>query len=169
MLTIRPYQPADSAAVPALILPIQREEFGIPVTLAEQGDLLDIPGFYQQGAGNFWLALANGEVVGSIALRDIGAGQAALRKMFVAAPWRGRLADGQAGVAQQLLQTLLDWAQAQGLQQIFLGTTAQFQAAHRFYEKNGFVQIAASALPQSFPRMRVDTRFYCYEVAGASR
>jgi hypothetical protein len=33
-------------------------------------------------------------------------------------------------------------------------------AAHRFYERNGFVQIPAADLPEAFPLMGVDTRFY---------
>jgi hypothetical protein len=34
------------------------------------------------------------------------------------------------------------------------------KAAHRFYEKNGFTQLAKTALPQSFPLMGADTIFY---------
>jgi hypothetical protein len=34
------------------------------------------------------------------------------------------------------------------------------KAAHRFYEKNGFVEIAKEQLPESFPLMRVDNRFF---------
>jgi predicted N-acetyltransferase YhbS len=41
-----------------------------------------------------------------------------------------------------------------------LGTTAKFLAAHRFYEKNGFREIAQTELPASFPVMTVDTKFY---------
>jgi hypothetical protein len=33
-------------------------------------------------------------------------------------------------------------------------TTEKFLAAHRFYERNGFQQMAASELPPSFPRWR---------------
>ena len=37
---------------------------------------------------------------------------------------------------------------------------AAFAAAHRFYRKHGFAEIAADALPPAFPRMRVDTMFF---------
>ncbi|WP_338847220.1 GNAT family N-acetyltransferase [Massilia sp. W12] len=168
MTIIRPFQASDSCGVRALILPIQRAEFGLPVTLEDQPDLLDIPGWYQQGAGNFWVALDGSEVVGSIALRDIGAGQAALRKMFVAAPWRGAQAGG-VSLAQQLLHTLLEWARMQGLREIYLGTTAQFAAAQRFYLKHGFEAIAAADLPQRFPRMRVDTLFFRYRFQASAQ
>jgi hypothetical protein len=33
-------------------------------------------------------------------------------------------------------------------------------AAHRFYERNGFLRLAPADLPAAFPRMPVDTQFY---------
>lgn len=155
-LHIRRFTPADEQAVIDVILPIQREEFGIAITADDQPDLRAIPAFYQSGLGDFWVAEADGRVVGTIGLKDIGAGRGALRKMFVAAPLRGR----EYGVAQALLTRLLDDAAARGLRDIFLGTTDKFLAAHRFYEKNGFARIEPEALPPEFPRMAVDTRFY---------
>ncbi|AIY39397.1 Protein export cytoplasm protein SecA ATPase RNA helicase [Collimonas arenae] len=156
MIAICTYSERYRDGVANLILPIQQEEFGVPITLQDQPDLLDIPNFYQSGHGNFWLALAGEEVVGSISLRDIGNGQGALRKMFVQVPFRGR----EHQVAHRLLQTLVEWSREQGLKEIYLGTTAAFLAAHRFYEKNGFAEITAAELPPAFPRMKQDTRFY---------
>ncbi|MDT9002283.1 GNAT family N-acetyltransferase [Paucibacter sp. APW11] len=156
MLKIRTATPADTDAITALILPIQQQEFGIPITLEAQPDLGNIQQFYQHGAGNFWLAELDGQVVGSIALLDIGNQQAALRKMFVAGPFRGR----DFGVAASLLDELLSWARRQRLSDIFLGTTDKFLAAHRFYEKHGFEALGRTALPTSFPVMAVDSKFY---------
>jgi GNAT superfamily N-acetyltransferase len=76
--------------------------------------------------------------------------------MFVHASHRGH---GH-GVSARLLDTLLEWARARGVKDVYLGTTEKFLAAHRFYERNGFQQIAASELPPSFPKMVLDTRFY---------
>ncbi len=156
MIEIIPFVPQHKAGVIDVILPIQQKEFGVPVTLEAQPDLLDIPGFYQRGAGNFWVALASGAVVGTIALLDIGNQQAALRKMFVNAEYRGPVS----GVAQGLLDTLLVWSDSHGLHEIFLGTTEQFLAAHRFYGKNSFREIPKAQLPPAFPVMAVDTKFY---------
>lgn len=161
MPIVRPFHPDDSEAVASVILPIQQEEFGIAVTREGQPDLTDIPNFYQSGAGNFWVAASGGTIVGTIGLRDIGSKQAALRKMFVAAPYRGRAH----GVAQALLDTLVQWSRAQGLTSLYLGTTSQFLAAHRFYEKNGFTEVSKSELPPSFPVMAVDSKFYCSHLA----
>ena len=155
-LVVQPYDPSQRDSVATLITSIQRGEFGIPITLADQPDLQDIPGFYRRGAGNFWVALRDGAVVGTIALIEVGEGQGALRKMFVHPEHRG----GKPGAAAVLLDTLVGWAKDKGLGEILLGTTDKFLAAHRFYAKNGFDEIAPEALPAAFPRMAVDSKFY---------
>ena len=141
-----------------LILPIQTEEFNVAITAGDQPDLQDIHGYYQQGAGNFWVAIIDNTVIGTIALSDIGNQQGALRKMFVHKDYRGK----EYGVAQALLNTLLAWANEKELREIWLGTTDKFHAAHRFYEKNDFQRVAVEALPVNFSRMAVDSIFYKY-------
>jgi len=156
MIEIRPFQTRDQPGVLELILYIQREEFGLPITAGQQPDLHTIPTFYQQGKGEFLVAVSNNQIVGTAALKDIGNDYAALRKMFVAEPFRG----GEYRLGARLLSELLTHASDRGLFKIFLGTTEKFLAAHRFYEKHGFRQIAPQELPSAFPRMNVDNRFY---------
>lgn len=155
-VVIAPYRSAWQASVVELIVAIQRDEFGFDITADDQPDLLDIESFYQSGGGGFWVATIGHDVVGTIGLRDIGQGRGALRKMFVKAAHRG----SELGVAARLLDELLSHMRASGMTEIFLGTTDRFRAAHRFYEKNGFALIPAVKLPETFPRMKVDTRFY---------
>jgi len=155
-LEIAAFEPRFQREVVELIVSIQRGEFGIDITAAQQPDLHDIPGFYQIRGGGFWVALAGGRVVGTISLLDIGSGQGALRKMFVQREFRG----ARAGAAQRLLDTLIDHTRRQKLRDLFLGTTSKFLAAHRFYAKNGFREIARPDLPSSFPVMAVDDRFF---------
>jgi len=142
-----------------LILGIQQNEFDIPITREDQPDLDSIPDFYQVRNGNFWIAIECGHVVGTIAMTDIGNRQGALRKMFVNRDYRGN-----GSTARKLLQTLIDWSRIRSMDAIYLGTTEKFLAAHRFYEKFGFVRIAKEQLPASFPIMKVDTRFYKYDL-----
>lgn len=156
MIEIIPFEPIYVDGVVDVILPIQRVEFGINISLDDQPDLKIIPEFYQRGYGNFWLALDQGEVVGTIALVDIQNNQAALRKMFVKASHRGPTL----GVSKQLLETLLSWCQDSEIIEIYLGTVDRLKAAHRFYEKNGFQEIEKSSLPEQFPVMAIDTKFY---------
>lgn len=161
MLEVVPFRGEHASQVMELILAIQRGEFGMAITAAQQPDLARIPDFYQVRDGNFWVALAGARVVGTIALLDIGSGQAALRKMFVQREFRG----SRHGTAQRLLDTLLGWCAQRSVREVFLGTTPHFHAAHRFYEKNGFDEIAKAALPAAFPIMEVDTKFYRRDVA----
>lgn len=156
MTLTRPYTSADAQSVVDVILPIQQSEFGIPITLKDQPDLRDISGFYQRDNGGFWLAESEGVIVGTIALLDIGNRQAALRKMFASQSHRGP----EHGVAKQLLTTLIEWCRHRGIDEVYLGTTGAFLAAHRFYEKNGFTELAKGELPRTFPAMSVDTKFY---------
>ena len=164
MIEIVPFSPQYADGVVAVILPIQQAEFDLPITLEEQPDLKDIPAFYQRGEGNFWVALDGGKVIGTVALLDIGNHQAALRKMFVAATHRGPAH----GVARRLLGALIAWCRSRDVRTVHLGTTAKFLAAHRFYEKNGFREIAREALPARFPVMAVDTKFYTLVTCPAS-
>jgi N-acetylglutamate synthase-like GNAT family acetyltransferase len=162
-LEVRHYRPGDEAGIVNVIVPIQSEEFGIAITAADQPDLAAIAEFYLPGAGGFWVAADGDDIVGTISLRDIGNATGALRKMFVAAPYRG----AAFGVGGRLLQTLLDHARRHGLRTILLGTTDRYLAAHRFYEKNGFQRIDADQLPASFPRMAVDNWFYRLDLAAS--
>lgn len=155
---IRPFAAADAEAVVNLVLSIQQREFGISITADEQPDLLDVRAHYQCAQGNFWVASDKGRIVGTIGLLDVGSGHGVLRKMFVAASHRGT------GVAAELLQTCLTWARAAKMTEVMLGTTPRMKAAHRFYEKWGFVEVTAASLPSYFPRMRVDTKFYRYRL-----
>lgn len=153
---ITPFEAKHTQEICQLILNIQQNEFQVPITLADQLDLLVIADFYQQKAGNFWVAESNNEVIGTIALIDCGDGIGCIRKMFVRADWRGK---GR-GVAQQLLDTLEAWAIAHEIHNLHLGTIERLQAAIHFYQRNGFEAIAQEDLPASFPRMAVDTLFF---------
>lgn len=152
---IEPFSPGWEDAIVGLIVPIQQQEFRVPIRAEDQPDLRNIPTVYQTGRGNFWIArdTTTNQVVGTIGLIDFGAG-AALRKMFLRSDQRG------SGVAQALLERLVQHAALRAIDRIYLGTLAQMHAAHRFYEKNGFHRIAPEALPADFPRMVVDDRFY---------
>jgi N-acetylglutamate synthase-like GNAT family acetyltransferase len=108
------------------------------------------------------VALQGSEIIGTISLLDIGNWQGALRKMFVKEQFRG----STHGVSHRLLRVLFEWCELRGVREIYLGTTAKFLAAHRFYEKKGFSEIYQAELPVSFPVMAVDTKFYKYVITN---
>mgnify|MGYP001800689511 CR=1 FL=1 len=154
MIQISPYDPQYQTQVVELILKIQQQEFGVSITLEQQPDLLNIPNFYQQGNGNFWVALDEDNVIGTIAAIDFDNKYLALRKLFVDTNYRGY------GIGKKLLNFIVYWAMKKNVKEIYLGTIDKFKLAHQFYEKNGFVRVTKSELPTSFPIMLVDDIFY---------
>lgn len=157
-LLVKEYSYEHQVQVIDLILHIQQQEYNIPITKDDQPDLFTIEEYYQQGNGNFWVALYDENVVGTISLLDIGNNQVALRKMFVNKKYRGETYQ----TASLLLNTAIKWAKERPIKAIYLGTTPQFLAAHRFYEKNGFISIDLNDLPKNFPLLQVDKKFYKY-------
>lgn len=156
MLELRPATNADLEDVAALVLSVQVDEFNVQITREDQPELYDLEAVFHQGKGVFYIALHEERVVGTIGLLDAGQGLGVLRKMFVAADYRGR----EWGTAMHLLDALMNHAYLNGFETIQLGTQKRLTAACRFYEKNGFQIIEKEALPENFPIMAVDDRFY---------
>ena len=154
------YSTEYEQAVIELILNIQQNEFGVPVTIADQPDLLNVVNVYCKNNGNFWIASCDEQLVGTIGLIDIGNRQSALRKMFVRKDYRGK----EKGIGQQLLDHVIAWCREKGIDEIYLGTFDTLKAAQRFYIKNGFTVIAKEALPPNFPRMPVDNMFFKWSI-----
>ena len=157
---VKPFEVHHTQEIIDLILPIQQQEFNIPVTLNDQTDLLDIEGFYRKGNGNFWVALYENKVIGTIALIDSGNGLGTLRKMFVHKGFRGKIF----GTATALFDKLIEWTIKKGFKEIMLGTIDKLVAAQKFYLKNGFVVIDKELLPDNFPVMAVDNLFFVKKI-----
>ena len=154
-VTIRPYQDGDTQGILDLIADLQRNELDIN-SLTDQPDLANIDGFYGQGSSGFWVAVAADKIVGTIALLDITQNQAALRNRFVAPDYRGK----DVGVSEKLLNHLFEQARSSGVQDIYLGTTADIKTDHKFYENHGFARYSKTDLPARFPILTVDSWFY---------
>lgn len=117
-----------------LILFILENEF--EYKNVERPDLYDIPNVYQKdGKGNFWLALLNNEVIGTVALQNYGNGRGLLKRMYVKKEVRKK------GVGQELLNQVFTFAKNYNYQIIYASTVEEFTSARKFYQKNGFVEI----------------------------
>ena len=140
-----------------LILDIQKKE-GIDIGLAKQPDLNSISKFYQKNKGNFWIAIKDNSVLGTIGLISLNDEIGVIRKMFVNKEYRG------IGLSHDLMLTLLSYAKTRGLERIYLGTIDIYKAAQRFYLKEGFQQIKKEDLPEIFPLMTVDNVFFTIKI-----
>lgn len=89
-------------------------------------------------AVRFWVAEAGSDLVGSVALKDLGDGHVELKTMRVSPAARGT------GLGRRLLAHALDAARAAGASRVSLetGTADLFTPARTLYRRHGFVECA---------------------------
>lgn len=145
MSKIIPFEEKYTQEVIELILSIQRDEFQIDLTVEDQPDLLKITEEYIETGGNFWLALADDQVIGTIALVKLENHCGAIKKMFVAKNFRG-----EKQIGKKLLDMLVADCEKQGYKYLYLGTVEVLKAAQKFYQKNGFQRIKKSEMPKDY-------------------
>jgi GNAT superfamily N-acetyltransferase len=136
-IEIVPFEPTQAEGFAALVSDTLRE-FGFEHDSELDSDLDDPVGTYVA----LWIALAGGEVVGSVALRDLGGGAYKLKRMYLRSEHRGR------GLGRRLLATALDWARANDARVVRLDTAEGMVAARRLYESAGFVQLPDGEVPR---------------------
>lgn len=150
------FEPKYQAGLVSMIERIQVNEFHLPIDESQRKELESIPDTFRKENGNYWVALFNEKVIGSIAVLDIGNNAFELRDVFLDKEYRGPITD----FAKKLLNTVIDWSNQHQVTTIYLGTTLFFERAHKFYEKNGFIEIPKSALPPYCKPMECDKKFY---------
>lgn len=130
------FQPKYQTMVIDLIGQVLRDQKVIPDSTEpiDDEDLHHIPRIYS-GKGRFWVAIHKENVIGTVAIRDMGGNTAKLNRMFVETQFHG------AGIGQILLDYALGFAREQGFGEIILNTHLLMKRAHRFYEKNGFQKV----------------------------
>ncbi len=101
----------------------------------EVPELRALASHFGAAGGAVWVAERGGRVTGMVATRPLGSDNAwEICKMYVEQAERG------SGLAHVLLGGAEIYAQQQGAQRIVLWTDTRFDAAHRFYEKRGYVR-----------------------------
>ena len=92
-MLIETYSGKYDEEIIALILDIQNNESKINLSLEEQPDLLDISECYQKKGGEFWIALADGVVIGTIGLMMKENACAIMKKFFVKKEYHSKKRD----------------------------------------------------------------------------
>ena len=146
-MAIVPFQPGHADGFRSLVAETLRE-FGFEPD-PELDDDLDDPGATYTA---IWVALDGDEVVGSVALRDLGHGAVQLKRMYLRPDQRGH------GLGKQLLALALDWARANGMRSVRLDTSERMAAARRLYEANGFERVPGDAPRQGQCRLLYELR-----------
>jgi N-acetylglutamate synthase-like GNAT family acetyltransferase len=133
MIKIIPFIEKYKDDVVQLVLDIYENELGF--VGYERPDIYNICETYQEDAyNNFWLALNNGELVGTIGLLGKTKELAYLKRMVIKKEFRKK------GLGKKLLQTALTFAKKQGFKIIYAGTVLENPNAIQFYKHYGFIQ-----------------------------
>jgi GNAT superfamily N-acetyltransferase len=136
-MRIRPLELGDHAAVVQLVTSVLAEHgFALSVGGLE-ADLREVQERYTGERAAFWVA-DDGEVIGTIAVRpraDGGAATCELKRLYVRPDRRG------SGLGQALYTHAERFARERGYARIWLDSSRRFKAAHRLYERNGFVLV----------------------------
>lgn len=120
----------------------QEYQAWLGVDLCFQGferELDALPGCYAPPAGEIFLACAEGEVAGTVALRPLDGDLdkcCEMKRLYVREAWRGR------GIGKQLAETVVACARAVGYSSMVLDTLPKLDRARGMYEKMGFSEIA---------------------------
>ena len=135
-LSIRDAQDDDAEALIALISMVYAEYAGQGVVfdLEELPELKAIESHTQSGQGQFWVAEVKGRLVGCIGWVPVAEAVVRIERLYVAASER------QLGIGGRLLDHLESERQIDGARTIELWTDTRFRAAHRFYERRGYMR-----------------------------
>ena len=139
--TIRPIAATDNPAI-AKIIRDTLAEFGAnhPGTVYFDSSTDHLFELFQQDRAAYWVAERAGEIVGGAGIyptEGLPADTAELVKMYLLPEARGL------GLGRHMIQQCLDWAKAQGYQQIYLETMPELRKALKVYEKFGFQYLKA--------------------------
>ncbi|SHJ57637.1 Ribosomal protein S18 acetylase RimI [Roseomonas rosea] len=136
-IAIRPGRDADAEGFIRLIGDAWAEYPNCVLDVdAEVPELRALATHFEKVGGALWAAEQGGEIVGMVATRPLRDDDEAweIGRMYVAKAARGT------GLAHALLDGAERHAVEHGAQRMILWTDTRFEAAHRFYEKRGYVR-----------------------------
>jgi len=140
MTLIRKYQDADKLSVRALFIRVNRElapaylrrQFESYIKRALRDEIDQIPAYYGERDGSFWIAESSGELVGMYGLERTSPGAAELRRMYVAPEARGQ------GIARSMLEHAEHICRSIGIDVLQLSTSELQVAALALYRASGY-------------------------------
>ncbi len=115
---------------------------------AEEEQLADPQKYFVDRGGQIFVALHDGEVIGTCAVLPHGTDDVELAKLTVASEFRGQ------GVARRLVERCIAYAREQKARRVMLVSNSQLEAALRLYESLGF---RYSPVPESSKYAVADT------------
>jgi len=145
VITIRPIHIEEIPRVKHIISTVAYGIFGFDGDLEDSiryyssrgiySDLDDLEAHYFNNTGMFLVALDDGQVIGSGAVRRMDADTAELKRMWLLETYQGQ------GVGYRLIGELFAFARSRGYRRVRLQTSPEQVRALAFYRKVGFYEI----------------------------
>ena len=129
---IRSATARDEPVIRELIFSILESYQLEPSPKDTDADLFDLNGFYFDRGGDFSVLLEGDEIIGTVALFNLGKEACELRKMYLDPDFRRR------GLGKQLLDYSLVKARELGFSRVTLETATELKEAVALYESYGF-------------------------------
>ncbi len=133
MYQIIEYNPKYNQKINDFVISIYIEEYGFK----EHREIIkntDNSAFVKSG-GNFWIALEEDEIVGTIAVWKHDKENIEIKRLYVKKEYRGT------GLARTLYEKAIEYCEKNSFKRIFLGTYDKLETAIYFYLKKGFQEI----------------------------
>ena len=130
-MEIRPYRDEDKRHVVRLISRVLGE-FGYKYSRQLDRDLLNIPRYYFRRAGNFWVLVENGRIVGTLGVGRVKGRICKLRRFYISKRYRHR------GWGIRLYKKALVFIRRKGYREVWTSTTPRFKDSLRFQQRAGF-------------------------------
>lgn len=138
-VAIRKCEAEDEKAVRELIGRVLNSEFPKEIQAFPLEDLNDINSHYQNLGEAFFVASANGKVIGTVGIKQEDERTAMLRRLFVDPTYRRKQ------VGTLLIDRAIQFCREVGYSEVMFKTTSTMQSAVQLCQKKGFV-----------PRARLD-------------
>ena len=141
MIEIKQIQLHQIAEIKRIIIAVCNEIWQVPEEVIRRYDAMtdldDVRSHYYENNGTFLVAIADGRVIGSGAIRRLNDDICELKRMWFLKDYRGQ------GLATKMTQILLDFARKTSYKQVRLDIADQQKQAQalKFYKRLGFYPI----------------------------
>ena len=149
MIEIKPIEPQQVSEAKLMMLGVADRiyQWGKPIDElvryfddgGDLDDLRDVQAHYFARRGTFLVALDEGRVIGTGAIRVIDEKTCELKRMWLLEAYHGE------GIGYRVIQQLLEFARGAGYEKIRLETGLRQQRAIKFYQRVGFQIISMPA------------------------
>lgn len=134
-MQVRVFKEEDCNKIRDLILSILTKEYPFDKSAYSDSDLYDLNGTYSGPRDNFFVLDDNGEIIGTVGVKEDTKESALLRRLFVDPAHRRK------GYGELLMNEALRFCQDKGYNHVVFRTTSRMIHAIELCKKKGFKKI----------------------------